>query len=138
MMKHSWRSLLNTSTRFCVVGLGAVLASAVLLWTSVLPAADAPTAPFVAKTLRPFLEQHCVDCHDAKTKKGGLDLEKLSTDFKDLAAFKSWVKVLDRVQSGEMPPKARKQRPDKAEAQTVLQVLQAVLTDAERSHRSGS
>ena len=56
-----------------------------------------------------------------RTKKGGLDLEKLSTDFKEPAAFMAWVKVHDRIESGEMPPKARKKRPGKAEVEAVLE-----------------
>ena len=27
-----------------------------------------------AGALAPFLEKHCVECHDADTKKGGLDM----------------------------------------------------------------
>ena len=57
-----------------------------------------------------FLAQHCTECHDAQTKKGNLDLTALRPDFADAENFARWVKLHDRVQSGEMPP-AKKPRP---------------------------
>src|SRR5437016_5063455 len=88
-----------------------VLTAPILLPTSAW-AADPP--------LRKFLDTYCISCHGPAIKKGGLDLEKLSADFNDPAAFASWVKVHDRIQAGEMPPKARTTRPDKAEAAAIL------------------
>jgi hypothetical protein len=92
-------------------------------------AADAP--------LRKFLDAYCTSCHDAATKKGGLDLAKLSADFKDPAGFASWVRVHDRIQSGEMPPKTRKERPDKTETENVLKALAGGLIEADQSRRAG-
>ena len=59
--------------------------------------------------LQPFLEEHCTDCHDGDVKKGDLDLTTLSTDPSDSGALKKWVRVFDRVASGEMPPAKKKQ-----------------------------
>ena len=53
-----------------------------------------------------FLEQHCYDCHDAETKKGGVDLTALAFDTQHLDLL---VKVHDAVERGEMPPKKKKQ-----------------------------
>src|SRR5262249_27471223 len=78
-----------------------------------------------------------VSCHDSGTRKGGLDLEKLSIDFKEPAAFASWVKIYDRVQAGEMPPKTRRTRADKAEADAILKGLELGLSEVDRSRRSG-
>ena len=47
--------------------------------------------------IQPFLDQHCMDCHDRDVKKGDLDLSSLSTDGDDAAALKKWVRVFDRV-----------------------------------------
>jgi hypothetical protein len=93
-----------------------------------MPAADLP--------VQKFLDAYCVSCHDSATKKGGLDLEKLSTDFKDQAAFDLWVKIHDRIRSGEMPPKARKERPEQAEAEAIVKRLEAGLSEAERARRA--
>jgi hypothetical protein len=53
----------------------------------------------------PQIEQSCIDCHDDVTKKGGLDLTALTFDLRDSATRERWVRVHDRVEKGEMPPK---------------------------------
>ena len=84
------------------------------------------TSPVLAgnppKAARTFIEQHCTECHDAETKKGGLDLTALSFDLADPKNFAQWVKVYDNVQEGEMPPK-KKARPDAAALQTFLESI---------------
>src|ERR1700730_2194558 len=72
--------------------------------------------------LRPFLAKHCVECHDADTKKGGLDLEKLALRFDEPASFDEWVKVHDKLHDGEMPPK-KKERPPAKDSEAVLRWL---------------
>ena len=75
-----------------------------------------------------FLDQHCVECHDAEMKKGGLDLAALKLEAgspKDLA---KWVTVFDRVDEGEMPPK-KKSRPDPKDLAPFLASLsKAIIT----------
>jgi hypothetical protein len=56
-----------------------------------------------------FLQKYCFDCHDSETKKGGLNLEALKFDLE--TNFNQWVKIVDRVGNGEMPPK-KKARPE--------------------------
>src|SRR5690242_16732095 len=115
-MTPSCRSLLPYVLAASAIGLAAVLVWTVYPGPSVLQAADPPPPPFLSGTLQPFLQQHCLSCHDTATSKGGLDLDKLSTNFQEPTAFAAWLKVHDRLEAGEMPPKSRKQRPDKAEA----------------------
>jgi hypothetical protein len=95
------------------------------------------TRPFVAKTLKPFLQQHCLSCHNAETKKAGLDLEKLSPDLKVASNFAMWVKVHDKVRAEEMPP--GKKRPTENERQALLSQLRAELmaTDLHREEKEG-
>ncbi|MBT22054.1 hypothetical protein CMK17_19205, partial [Candidatus Poribacteria bacterium] len=59
----------------------------------------------------PLVEASCIDCHDADTDTQ-LNFEKLGHDLSDAATFRQWVKIFDRVQKGDMPPK-KKKRPDK-------------------------
>jgi mono/diheme cytochrome c family protein len=80
---------------------------------------------------RHFLDQHCVECHDAETKKGGLDLTALKFDLANSTNLSTWVLVHDRAASGEMPPK-KKARPDAAELETFVKNLSASLTAVER------
>ncbi len=74
----------------------------------------------------PFLEKHCVDCHDADLKKGNLDLRSLKPE-----DFARWVKVYDRVSLGEMPPR-KKAQPPPAEAKAFSAALRTSLLEAER------
>jgi hypothetical protein len=71
-----------------------------------LLAAPAHAAEWSAQ-LQPMFETHCIDCHDAETKKGDLDLTALSWKPDDAANFQLWVKLHDKVQGGEMPPKTK-------------------------------
>ncbi len=92
-------------------------------WLSVSTAAAAvPTE---------FLTRHCFDCHDTDTQKGGLDLTALKPEFDSPETFARWVKVYDRLESGEMPPK-KKERPSPQDARAVMTWLHDALIDAER------
>ncbi len=61
----------------------------------------------------PFLERHCVECHDSEARKGGLDMTALKSDLRDPKTLAVWVKIHDRTASGEMPPR-KKERPEPA------------------------
>jgi len=79
---------------------------------------------------RSFFEEHCYDCHDADERKGGLDLASLSRDFASPESFARWMKVYDRVELGEMPPK-KKPRPEPDAKATTLRWLHDSLLAAE-------
>ncbi|GEP43218.1 DUF1592 domain-containing protein [Brevifollis gellanilyticus] len=83
---------------------------------------SACASPAPIPAIQPFLDQHCMDCHDADAKKGGLDLSALSTDGNDAAAHKKWVRVFDLVSTGEMPP-AKKERPKQEELKSFIATL---------------
>jgi Protein of unknown function (DUF1592)/Protein of unknown function (DUF1588)/Protein of unknown function (DUF1585)/Protein of unknown function (DUF1587)/Protein of unknown function (DUF1595)/Planctomycete cytochrome C len=51
-----------------------------------------------------FLERHCVRCHGSQKEEGDLRIDVLSRDFKSGADTHHWAEVLDKVNSGEMPP----------------------------------
>lgn len=90
--------------------------------------------PSPARTL---FDQRCIDCHDADSKKGNLDLISLSTDLSDPAIFTRWVKIHDRIEAGEMPPK-KKPRPPESEIKPALDWMSAQLTEAETAARGPS
>ena len=79
-----------------------------------------------------FFARHCTECHDAETKKGNFDMTALKPDFADRENFASWVKIHDRIVSGEMPPK-QKARPPANEVQAVTRGLAEALVTAERA-----
>ena len=84
-----------------------------------------------------FLEKHCFECHDAETKKGGLDLTTLRYD---AAKTDKWVLLHDAVAAGEMPPAKRKSQPAPAERAAFVAELGGRLTTdiaAAHPHRIG-
>lgn len=93
-------------------------------------------APLAAEP-RAFLEKHCFECHDAETKKGGLDLTTLRYD---AAKPEKWVQVHDAVADGEMPPAKKKSQPRPAERAAFVAELGTQLANdigAARPHRIG-
>lgn len=91
---------------------------------------SAATAAPLPQPLSAFLDQHCVECHDADVKKGGLDIDALKFDLTDANALKQWQHVFERVRDGEMPP-AKKPQPARAEAEAFLAGLKEPLLKAD-------
>ncbi|MEW6305180.1 MAG: DUF1592 domain-containing protein [Verrucomicrobiota bacterium] len=91
-----------------------------------------------ARTVQPFLKEHCFECHDNEVQKGDLNLTALAPEFRAPPAMVTWAKVLDRLESGEMPPK-KKPRPPQAAAGEVTRWLNDNLEAAvrERQQREG-
>src|SRR6188508_1173132 len=67
------------------------------------------------KSASTFIESHCVDCHDADTARAGFRIDLLTADFTAGNNAGLWKEVMDKINSGEMPPK-KKPRPDAKEA----------------------
>jgi hypothetical protein len=69
--------------------------------------AEPPVTPPIAPpvTTRLFIDQHCVSCHKGSEAEAGLDLKALSFNLAETRVTERWVRILDRVQNGEMPPK---------------------------------
>ncbi len=106
-----------------------VLALGMIGWDGRVPAAELP--PQVGA----FFAAHCVSCHDAQTKKGGLDLAALPPAFDDPATVARWVRLYDRVKAGEMPPASRP-RPPQTETGLALQAVADTLNAAEAARRT--
>ena len=79
----------------------------------------------------PFFKTHCVECHDATSKQGGLDLTAIQQELSNADSFARWVKIHDRIESGEMPPKGQP-RPEAAEKEVVTKLLKGSLIKADR------
>ncbi|CAN5256366.1 DUF1592 domain-containing protein [soil metagenome] len=91
--------------------------------------------PAVPKLSVAFLETHCLGCHSAEGKAGHLDLDKLLATADLTPHFDSWVKVFDRVKSGEMPP-PKEVKPSVAERDAMLKDLAESLTANEVAQRA--
>jgi mono/diheme cytochrome c family protein len=75
------------------------------------------------KSVRPFLAEHCIGCHNADMKTGGLNLEGYSTVASIIQDRQKWEDVAKKIRSGEMPPKGMP-RPKEAETQAVVQWIE--------------
>ena len=85
--------------------------------------------------LRGFFDQHCLECHDSQVKKGGLDISELNWTPETRQNFDLWVKVHDRVQKGEMPPK-KKAKPEAGDVDTFLSSLKQPLSEFDMSRQA--
>ncbi|MHC4876834.1 MAG: DUF1592 domain-containing protein [Planctomycetota bacterium] len=81
------------------------------LWIAAISAdvvsADDPAVP--SRDIDAFFESHCVACHAGADAEGGLDLASLGSPIESASELKRWIRIIDRVRDGEMPP------PDDAE-----------------------
>ncbi|MHA3771293.1 DUF1592 domain-containing protein [Verrucomicrobiota bacterium sgz303538] len=99
---------------------------------AVLLVGIAAHADELPKPAESFFDAHCYDCHDSTEKKGGLDLTALKRDFADAETFARWVKVYDRIESGEMPPK-KKARPPAEKAAEITKWMHDSLIAADQA-----
>ena len=99
-----------------------------LVGANTLPAAT----PFGQAETADFTDRHCSSCHNDVDKEGGLDLTSLNYTPSDANNFLNWVKVHDRVQAGEMPPKEKK-RPAAGELNAFVGGLASSLITAEKA-----
>jgi hypothetical protein len=78
--------------------------------------------------LETFLEKHCLRCHSEKKEESDVRLDQLSRDFKLGKDSHRWAEVLEKVNSGEMPPK-EEARPTQEEISSFITVLDARLKE---------
>ncbi len=106
-----------------------------LFWLAAgLPARQAQQAPRDAgfeQSLQPFLATHCYGCHNAEMKTGGLNLEAYPTTASLLQDRDKWEEVLQKVRTGEMPPKGMP-RPKEAEVQMAVRWLEHLFEQADQ------
>ncbi len=113
--------------RRLIVGVLAVCFAFLLLGRLAAEPGKTPAAAGI----RPFLQQHCIGCHGPDTAKAGLRLDTLPPDFADPEKARPWLKVLDRLRAGDMPPKTRT-RPPEADTRQAVTFLHDNLLAADR------
>ena len=75
-------------------------------------------------TVQPFLAKNCTSCHNAALKTANLDLQSPQPT--------EWAKVLEKIRSGEMPPKSLP-RPDPAQVTAVSKWIEAEFDRQDRA-----
>lgn len=81
-------------------------------------AANGSAATF-DQAVGPFFAEYCNRCHGAEKQKGDFRLDTLSRDFRAGLDTELWVEVMDRINSGEMPPEDEPYPSDEAVAKVV-------------------
>lgn len=78
-----------------------------------------PVSQDFEKKVLPILQQSCVDCHDAETKKGDMSFDPLLAPGPIRHDIRLWDKVREQIHAGTMPPK-NKTPLDPAAKQAIL------------------
>lgn len=92
------------------------------------------TSEAYENTILPFIDRHCMECHDEGTAKAGLNLEQLSTNF-ITEPSEAWIEVMDAINLGEMPPEDEP-RPEASESFEVVKWIAAQLVHSEKATRA--
>lgn len=77
------------------------------------------------------LDRYCGDCHRGSAASGGFDLAALGQDLNDPAASARWIRLHDRIESGEMPPRDATVRPASQERANLLKSVAGWLSGFE-------
>ena len=83
------------------------------------------------QTVKPFLEEHCYDCHDEHTTRAGFRIDTLGTDFLADKNADNWKEIYDNLGLGTMPPK-KKPRPTESDVKAVTDWIDQEIRNAER------
>jgi hypothetical protein len=105
------------SARALLIRPGAALAAGLL--TAALLAHAGPAAPpeppldsLAAEytgTVRPLVQRYCLRCHSEKRQEAEVNLEQFSSLADVRKGARTWQKVLEMLDTGQMPPKESKQ-----------------------------
>ena len=102
--------------------------SSIIIILSLLCASTPWRETFSAEPWRQVVGSYCLDCHDANTQKGDLNLESLlDTEFSDHSD--TWEKVVRQLDARQMPP-IGKDRPDETGYDATSAELIALLDKA--------
>ncbi len=104
---------LQARFRWALLLLGCALTAAVL--SSPAPRVQAADPSFDAladdysQNVRPLFQRHCTRCHGSKKHEADVNFEQFSSLAEVRKATRTWQKVLEMLDSGQMPPSEAKQ-----------------------------
>lgn len=88
-----------------------------------------PAMAQLPASVKGTIARTCLGCHSGSAAKGGLDFASLDFNLSNRATRERWVRVHDRTEKGEMPPKGIEF--SAAERATMLQQLAPLLSEAD-------
>lgn len=93
------------------------------LWGGIVSAEEAELIP---EPVQNILFETCLECHDADSEKGGINLDQVSIPWGDAEAVDQWYRVFKVLDYGHMPPPDKPQ-PTAEEKAVLLGFLDAKL-----------
>ena len=109
---------------------GLVITFPFLILASTVFAADES----FRQDIRPFLQTYCTSCHGGDKPKGELDLSAFDSPDAVAAAPQAWKRVLEQLESEEMPPPKAKRHPKADERRKILQSIRAMRAEEARKN----
>ncbi|QDU42010.1 hypothetical protein Mal52_04650 [Symmachiella dynata] len=122
-------------------GVPTVLCALALSMAWQLPSASAEEKSATAldqdygKTIQPLLRQYCFDCHSADLAEAEVDLSTIPTMAAARKQVKTWLRIRQMLESGQMPPRDEAQ-PTEAELKALRSWVRDFLT-LEANARAG-
>src|SRR5205823_6573415 len=110
---------------------------AISVLNSALAADQATTNSTLEKIAQPFFAEHCTSCHGEKKQKGELRVDTLRIDFDSPKIMGHWEEIMNRINSGDMPPDD-KPRPKADDIARVSEWIAGQLRDADSAKNSSS
>lgn len=89
--------------------------------------AEAPRA-VMPEQHREFFKSYCIECHHADKQKGKVRLDDLPFEIADIPTAERWQKILNTLNSGEMPPEDEKQPTQAHKTEFLDHLSQAMVT----------
>ncbi|HEY1785397.1 MAG TPA: DUF1587 domain-containing protein, partial [Pirellulales bacterium] len=99
--------------------------------------AQSPPASDYAQEIKPLLTQHCVRCHGPEKQESDFRIDTLELNFASVPVATHWTEMMDRINTGEMPPKAES-RPPADQMARVAEWIAAQLTEAEAARQAAT
>ena len=94
-------------------------------------AAQPATGESLDALVKPFFEEHCTKCHGEKKQKGDLRVDTLKIDFESPKIMGHWEEIMNRINSGDMPPDDVNKRPKPVDIARVAEWISGQLHEAE-------
>ena len=87
------------------------------------------------QAVRPFFAEHCNNCHGEKKQKGDLRVDNLVVDFQSPKIMGHWEEIMNRINSGDMPPE-EKPRPKPDDIARIAEWIAGQLREAETAKQA--
>ena len=87
-------------------------------------------APNFEADVQPYFKAHCIQCHGTEKQEADFRIDKLSRNVGQ-ENTPQWAEVMERISSGEMPPKESKQLPTAGESAAVVEWLAGRIKEGE-------